>query len=237
MLGVIANVFTVVLGSLIGMLIKKGIPKRISDAVMIGIGFCTIYIGISGALKGSNTLVLIISMALGAVIGELLRIDDGLNALGKFFESKAKSGDKKGKIAEGYVTASLLFCVGAMTVVGSLQAGLTGDCTTLYTKSLLDLVSSLILASTFGIGVLLSASFVFVLQGGIVLLAGLIEPFLSEVVINEMTCAGSVLIIALGLNIMGVSKFKVANYLPVILMPIIICPIYDFIAGLIAKIV
>lgn len=121
------------------------------------------------------------------------------------------------------MTASLLFCVGAMTIVGSLQAGLTGDCETLYTKATLDLISSCVLAASLGIGVLLSDIFVFIFQGGLVLLAGLIAPFLTDYAIGEMTCAGSVLIIALGLNLIGVTKIKVANYLPVILIPPVLC--------------
>lgn len=123
------------------------------------------------------------------------------------------------------MTASLLFCVGAMTIVGSLQAGLTGDCEMLYTKATLDLISSCVLSASLGIGVLLADIFVLVFQGGLVLLAGFIAPFLTDYAIGEMTCAGSVLIIALGLNLIGVTKIKVANYLPVILIPPFLCMI------------
>ncbi|MDD6231407.1 DUF554 domain-containing protein [Frisingicoccus sp.] len=223
MLGVFVNVATVLIGSLVGLLLKKGIPDKVTGALMSGIGLCTIYIGISGALNGENTLVLILSMAIGTIIGTLLDIDGQLNRLAAYVESKFKHEDGQVTVAEGFVTASLLFCVGAMTIVGSLQAGLTGDCEMLFTKATLDLISSCVLAASLGIGVMLSDIFVFVFQGGLVLLARVIAPFLTDYAIHEMTCAGSVLIIALGLNLIGVTKIKVANYLPVLLIPPILC--------------
>ena len=223
MLGVLVNVGTVLIGSLVGLLLKRGIPEKVTEALMTGIGLCTVFIGISGALQGENTLVLILSMAIGTVIGTLLDIDKQLNRLAAYVEARFKQKDGQVTVAEGFVTASLLFCVGAMTIVGSLQAGLTGGCETLYTKATLDLISSCVLAASLGIGVLLSDIFVFIFQGGLVLLAGLIAPFLTDYAIGEMTCAGSVLIIALGLNLIGVTKIKVANYLPVILIPPVLC--------------
>ena len=223
MLGVLVNVGTVLIGSLVGLLLKRGIPEKVTEALMTGIGLCTVFIGISGALQGENTLVLILSMAIGTVIGTLLDIDKQLNRLAAYVEARFKQKDGQVTVAEGFVTASLLFCVGAMTIVGSLQAGLTGDCETLYTKATLDLISSCVLAASLGIGVLLSDIFVFIFQGGLVLLAGLIAPFLTDYAIGEMTCAGSVLIIALRLNLIGVTKIKVANYLPVILIPPVLC--------------
>lgn len=223
MLGVLVNVGTVFIGSLIGLFLKRGIPEKVTEALMLGIGLCTIFIGISGALQGENTLVLILSMAIGSVIGTLLDIDKQLNRLASYVEAKFKQKDGQVTVAEGFVTASLLFCVGAMTIVGSLQAGLTGDCEMLFTKATLDLISSCVLAASLGIGVLLADIFVLVFQGGIVLLAGFVAPFLTEYAIAEMTCAGSVLIIGLGLNLIGVTKIKVANYLPVIFIPPLLC--------------
>ena len=223
MLGVLVNVGTVLIGSLVGLFLKRGLPEKVTEALMIGIGLCTVFIGISGALEGENTLVLILSMAIGTVIGTLLDIDKQLNRLAAYVEARFKQKEGQVTVAEGFVTASLLFCVGAMTIVGSLQAGLTGDCEMLFTKATLDLVSSCVLAASLGIGVLLADIFVLVFQGGIVLLAGLVAPFLTDYAIGEMTCAGSVLIIALGLNLIGVTKIKVANYLPVIFIPPILC--------------
>lgn len=224
MFGVLVNVATVIVGSIIGLLFRKLIPQRATDCVMKGIGLCTIYIGVDGALTGTNTLITIISIAVGALIGELADLDKHLNNFAGKLEDKFKNKDGSGpSIAEGFVTASLVFCVGAMTIVGSLQAGLTGDNTMLITKATLDFVSALIFSATLGIGVMLAAAFVLVFQGGIVLVAQAAAPFLTDYVIQEMTCVGSILIMALGLNIIGVTNFKVMNYLPAIFIPIILC--------------
>lgn len=223
MIGVIANTLTVLLGSAIGLLLKKGIPERVSQAVMTAIGLCTVYIGIDGALSGSNTIVLIVSMVLGTIIGTFLDIDGRINAVGQFFERKFRRDGEKVSVAEGFMTGSLLFCVGAMTIVGSLNSGLSGDHTLIFTKSVLDLISSCMLASTLGIGVMLAAIFVFLFQGALVLGAGLLQGVLTDAaLISEITCAGSVIIVGLGLNILGISKFKVADMLPApFLVPLI----------------
>lgn len=224
MIGVLANVLAVLAGSCIGLVCKRGIPKKVADAIMLGIGLCTMYIGISGAIKGQNQLVAIIAVVLGAAVGTLLDIDHGLTVLGDSLESRfRKPGSAGASVAEGFVTASLLFCIGAMTIVGSLNAGLIGDNQMLYTKSVLDFISSIMLSASLGIGVMFAALFVLVFQGGIVLLAGVLAPILSEVAIVEMTCVGSLLITALSLNILGITKIKVANYLPAILFtPVVV---------------
>ena len=224
MLGTIVNTVAVIIGAAIGMLLKKGLPEKLSDTMMKGLGLCTLYLGISGSLKGENSLILIISMVVGALIGEGIDLDAKLNQFGTWLENKFKSKEGgKVSIAEGFVSASLLFCVGAMTIVGSLQSGLTGDHSMLITKATLDLVSSLIFAASLGIGVMLAAAFVLVFQGGIVLIAQAAAPFLTDYVIGEMTCVGSILIMALGMNIIGVTNFKVMNYLPAIFLPILLC--------------
>ena len=222
MLGVIVNVITVLVGSLVGLLFKKGIPEKVSKAAMIGLGACTLYIGISGSLCGENVLLLIAAVVLGAICGTLLDIDGAINRLAEKVENKFKKEGKKASVAEGLVSATLLFCVGSMTVTGSIQAGLTGDNSILITKATLDLVSSMMLASSLGIGVMLASVPVLVIQGGLVLLAGVISPFMSTGAINEMTCAGSLLIIMIGTNLMGITKLKVADYLPAILFAPII---------------
>lgn len=232
MLGVIVNVITVLIGSSMGLLFKKGIPERVSKAAMIGLGACTLYIGISGSLSGENVLVLIASVVLGAIVGTLLNIDGGINKLANKVEAKFKKNGENVSIAEGIISATLLFCVGSMTVTGSIQAGLTGDNSILITKAMLDLVSSMMLASSLGIGVLLSSVAVFVIQGGLVLLSGLIVPFMSTGAINEMTCAGSILIIMIGTNLMGITKIKVADFLPAILFAPIIHNIVPWIEKL-----
>lgn len=219
MLGVIINVITVIIGSCLGLLFKKGIPERISKATMVGLGACTLYIGISGSLCGENVLILIAAVVIGVITGTLVNIDGGINRLAKKVETVfAKKSGKGVSLAEGLVSSTLLFCVGSMTVTGSLQAGLTGDSTVLITKACLDLVSSAMLASTLGAGVLLSAVSVLVIQGGLVLLAGFLSPFMGPGAVNEMTCAGSLLIIMIGTNLMGITKIKVADFLPAIVI-------------------
>ena len=226
MFGVFINVLTVVFGSCVGLLFKKGIPERVSTATMTGLGVCTVYIGITGSLCGENVLILIAAVVLGAIIGTLLGIDGALNRMAAKVEAKFKKDGDHISLAEGLVSATLLFCVGSMTVTGSLQAGLTGDHSILITKSMLDLVSSMMLASSLGVGVLLSAVSVLGIQGSLVLLAGWIAPLLSAGAINEMTCAGSLLIIMIGTNLMGITKIKVADYLPAILLAPILTNIF-----------
>ena len=232
MMGVIINVVTVILGAAIGLLLKKGIPERVSKAAMIGLGACTLYIGISGSLSGDNALILIVSVVLGAIVGTLLNIDGAINCLAGKVEAKFQKKDGNITLAEGLISATLLFCVGSMTVTGSIQAGLTGDNSILITKAMLDLVSSMMLASSLGVGVLLSALAVFVIQGGLVLLAGVIAPFMSAGAIQEMTCAGSLLIIMIGTNLMGITKIKVADFLPAILFAPVIYNILSLVEKL-----
>lgn len=213
MLGVLVNTLAVIAGSTCGLLFKKAIPQKLSSGVMTALALCTLYIGVGGMLNGANVLLIIIAMVLGAVVGYLLNIDGGISRLGQWVEDRVPRSSS-GTVAQGFVTASLLFCVGAMTVVGSLNAGISGDNTLLYTKSLLDLISSTMLAVSLGVGVLFAAAFVFVFQGALVLLAQVLQPVLSEGAVNAMVCAGSLMILALGLNLLGATKIKVANFLP-----------------------
>ena len=229
MIGVLVNTATVIIGSLIGLLLKKGIPEKFTDAVMIGIGLCTVYIGVSGALQGENTLILIISIVIGSIIGTGIDLDQKISNLGQWVGDRfRKTEGNSHSVAEGFVTGCLFFCIGAMTVVGSLNAGLTGDNEMLFTKSLLDFIASAMLSVSLGIGVLFSAAFVFAFQGSIVLLAGFLQPILTDAAIAEITCAGSLMILALGLNIIGITKIKVANYLPAI----VVAPILNWMLSL-----
>ena len=222
--GVIVNTGTVLAGSLLGLLFKKGIPEKVSRAVMIALGLFTLYIGIDGALGTQSPLIVVASLVLGAIVGTLRNIDGAISRLGLWAERKFKRGDGETvSIAEGFMTASLLFCVGAMTVNGAIEAGVKGVNTLFFTKALMDLVSSAMLASGLGFGVLLSAVFVLVFQGLLVLLAGWIAPVLTPAAIAEMTAAGSLIMVALGLNLLGVTKIKVADYLPAIVFAPVIC--------------
>lgn len=223
MIGTIVNSVAVVIGCLIGFLIKGRLKTNISNTIMSGLGLCVLYIGVSGALKGEDTLLMIICIGIGALIGELIDIDKWLSRLGEIIERKVnKVGKSNIAIAEGFVSASLLFCVGAMAIVGSLESGLRGNHDTLFAKSLLDGVTSIILTSTLGIGVIFSAVTIFIYQGLITLGAGMLANVLSESVINNMTAVGSLLIIGLGFNILGITKIKVANMLPAVILPVLL---------------
>lgn len=233
LIGVAVNTVAVLVGSFFGLLLKKGIPEKFKDILIKAIGLCTIVIGISGALEGENTIIMILSMVIGTIIGTLIDIDKHFNNLGKKIENKFAKKDSTDNFAEAFVTACLVFCIGSMTIVGSLEAGLNGDNEMIYIKSILDLISSFVLASSLGIGVMASAVFVLIFQGAIVLLSSVVAPILSDSVITEMVAVGSVLIFALGLDLTGIKKLKVMNMLPAIFIPIALVPLYEWISGLI----
>ncbi len=222
MLGTIVNSLIIVIGAFIGLFLKGSINKKVSDTIMNGLALCVIYIGISGTLKGDNTIIMIISITLGGFIGEIIDIDKKLEILGQKIEKRFNKNGGKVSVAQGFVSATLLFCVGSMAIVGALESGLNGNHDTLYAKSILDGISSIIFASTLGIGVILSAIIVFVYQGSITLVASFLSMFLNEVVINNMTAVGSLLIVGLGLNILGVTKIKVSNLLPSIVIVVLL---------------
>lgn len=234
MLGVLVNVAAVILGTVIGLIFKKGIPERLINAVMTAVGLCVVFIGISGSLECKNILAVIITMALGALFGTLINIDGALNRFGAFVERKfKKEGSEGSAVGEGMVTATLLFCVGAMAVVGSLNAGISGDNTMLFTKSVLDFVSSVMLTVSLGYGVVFSIFPLFIYQGGIVLLSSLLQPLLNEVAVADLTCVGSLMIMAIGLNMIKVTNIKVADLLPGLVFSPFITYLYVFISGII----
>ena len=232
MLGVWANPIAIVAGGLLGCLLRGGISEKLRRTINYGLAICVIIIGVSGALKTENMLGMIVSVIVGSVIGELLRIEDGVDRLGKWAQSRIAKGDTG--FAAGFVNASLLFCVGAMAVVGSLEAGLLDKPDTLLAKSALDGVFSIILASTYGPGVIFSAVPILVYQGGIALLSGVLSPLLTDPLINEMSAAGSLLIIGIGINSMGCLKdrIRVGNMLPAILMPCVYLPVASLLGAL-----
>lgn len=224
--GVLVNVLTVLIGSTLGLLLKKQIPEKLTTAVMTAIGLCTVAIGVTGVIKGQNQLVMIVSLVLGTIIGTLIDIDGKLTKIGDKLQKK-KGENEKSTFSQGFVTASLLFCVGAMTIVGSMNAGISGDNQMLYTKSVLDLISSTMLGASLGIGVLCSSAFVLVFQGGLVALSMALGSFLNDFAVAELICAGSVMIIALGLNLIGITKIKVANLLPGLVLVPVVCKIFE----------
>lgn len=226
MLGTIVNSLAIICGCLVGLIVKGRLTDKISLTIMNGLALCVLFIGISGVLKGEDTLQIIICIAIGAFVGEIIDFDKKLNDLGDLIERKINSkrkntSNEKISISEGFVTSSLLFCVGAMAVVGSLESGLQGNHTTLFAKSILDGVSSIIFASSLGIGVMLSSIAILIYQGSITLLAGGLSTILTDTVINNMSAVGSLLIVGLGFNMLGITKIKVANLLPAIFIPII----------------
>lgn len=240
MLGVIVNTVAAFLGAGIGLIARKGIPERISDRIIQAMALFVCYVGISGALGGKNTIVILISLALGTLIGELIDLDKWLRKFGEFAERKLAGKKKEGTIdsegsvsfAEAFVTVSLLQCVGAYTLLGGLQAGLKGDYSILYSKAGLDGVSSIVLAASLGPGVLLSPLSLFVVTGGVVVLAQLIAPLLSEAVIADMVSTGSLIIIGQALNMLKVTDLKIMNFVPAMFLPIGLVPAYDYIVGL-----
>lgn len=217
-LGTVVNAIAIVAGSLIGLLFRGGIPQAYNQTVMQAIGLAVILIGFKGALKGENFLLIILSLAIGAVLGEGLKIEARLERLGQWLQRRfAVAGDG---IAHGFVTASLLFCVGSMAIVGALESGLSGNHQTLFAKSVLDGITAIIFASTLGIGVIFSAAAVFLYQGLITLTASSMREFLVPETIRQMTAVGGLLIIAIGINILEIKRIRVGNMLPAIFLPL-----------------
>jgi len=219
MFGTIVNAISIIVGSLCGLLLRKGIPEGYKKTVMQALSLAVMLIGIKSALITDDILIVIISLAIGSVIGELIGIESGLEKLGQWIEKRFSS--ESGSVSKGFVTASLVYCVGSMAIVGSFESGLTGNHQTLFAKSALDGISAIIFASSMGIGVLLSFIPVFLYQGLLTLAAGLIKPFLVESVITQMSATGGLLILAIGINLLGVVKIRVGNMLPAIFVPFV----------------
>lgn len=224
MLGNYVNLLTIVIGSIIGLLVKKGLKDKYKKIVMQAIGLAVVFIGAAGAISGllnpeSEPVLFIISLMIGGAVGELIGIEKALERLGALIQRKM--GSAESNVAQGFVTASLIFCVGTMAIIGSLESGLMGDHNILYAKSVLDGVTSMILASTLGIGVIFSAAAVFVYQGSIIVFASFLEPFLTDNIIREISIIGGILIFGIGVNLLEITKIKTANLLPAIVVPVI----------------
>ncbi|MDR0599432.1 MAG: DUF554 domain-containing protein [Treponema sp.] len=226
MLGPVVNAVTVVVCSLLGRFIIRGIPGRFEDTLKRGIGLAIIYVGIRGALDNKRVLLLIMSLVTGALLGELIDIDRWMNRLGLWVERKLLRGrtgnGAGGSFARGFVSASVLFCSGSMAIVGSMQSGLMGNNETLYAKSILDGSISIVFAASLGAGVAFSAIPVLIYQGGIALLAMAVKDLLTPPVINEMSAVGNLLVAAIGFNFVCLrdgGEIKVANLIPAIFIP------------------
>ena len=237
-LGTIVNFFAVLVCGLLGMLIKKGVPKGLSDALVSAMGICVIYIGIDGALEVApvlpesaflsgglvKVLVMILSLGLGTLIGEIIDIDGLVNKLGERIESRFVKDGEKGKFAKGFVSCSLLFCVGAMTVNGAFQDAL-GNSDILIAKSVIDGIMCFVMASTLGLGCAASSAFVLVYQGILTALGFFIADILPASSISYMSVTGSLIIILIGTNVLGMTKVKTANMTPGIFLPALIAPL------------
>ena len=219
MLGTIVNTVAIIAGSLLGLLFRGGIPKKFTVTMMRAISLAVMLIGFKMALKSDAILLIIFSLVIGSLIGEFINIESRLERLGKRLETRfSKPGSG---VAKGFVVASLVFCVGSMAIVGALESGLTGNHQTLFAKSALDGLFSIIFASSFGIGVLFSSASVFIYQGMITLTSSLMKPFLITAVINQMSAVGGILIMAIGINLLEIQKIKVGNMLPAIFIPLV----------------
>ena len=224
MIGTLINTVLVLIGGGLGLLLRKGIPERIRDTIMQGLALTVMLIGIQGAIKTNDVLCVIVSIVVGGLIGGLLDIEKQLDKLGQFAERKLSS--EEGSVAKGFVTASLIFCVGAMAIVGAMDSGIRGDHSTLIAKGVIDAVTSVFLAATLGPGVLLSAVAILVYQGAIALLSIWIAPILTDTVICEMGATGGLLVLGIGFNLLFPNqKIKVGNLLPAIFVPLLYIPI------------
>jgi len=229
MTGTIVNVIAIVIGSLIGLLMKRGIPAHINTAIIKAEGVAILVIGLNGVLtamlvvgadgrlSADGALLLLISLAVGCLIGELLKIEDRLNSLSGVMERKLKADD----ISKGFIPATLVFVIGAMSIVGAINDGMTGDSTILFTKSMLDFITAIVLTASLGIGVIFAAIPVFVFQGAIAMLARVIAPFVSDEPIRLFSMVGYALVMTLGFNFLADTKVRVANLLPSLIVPVV----------------
>lgn len=230
-LGTVVNGLAVIAGGIAGTLLKSGIPERYKKVVMQGIGLAVVFIGISGSIKEMITIIdgnkldrqfvmlMIFSLVIGGLTGEFLKIEKRLESIGTWFQNKMPG--KGGSFSDGFVTASLVYCVGAMAIVGALEDGLSGNTSTLFAKSILDGVSAVVFSATMGIGVAFSAIPVLIYQGSITLLAGVAKPWLNDMVISQMSLVGGILIFAIGINLLEIKKINVGNLLPSIFIPVV----------------
>lgn len=221
MLGTIINVAAILVGGFLGLLFRKGLPERISATITHGLSLGIMMLGISMGVQTQNFLIVLISLALGAVIGEALNIEGHLNSLGGRLERKFEGGENS-SFAQSFVTASLLYCTGSMAIMGAIEGGISGTYTILVTKALLDGIFAIIFASTMGVGVLFAAVPVLLYQGAITLAAGTIKVFLTNPMITEMNAVGGVLIMGIGINLLEIKSLRLGNLIPAIFIPILL---------------
>lgn len=236
MLGVLANSLAVLVGGIIGMLCGSRIDKKYTDSLMTALGLATIGVGVVSVIGTSDALCIIVCCSVGTVIGELLHIDDGVNALGRLAETKLGSkGSGSGNFTSAFVSCSIMFCIGSMSVMGSVEAGINGDNSILYAKAVLDLIASLAYGAAMGLGAPISFVCVLIVEGGLTLLAGALSPFLTDAVVSEMSAVGGVLLIGLAINLIGLrdKPIRIASMLPAVFLPAAYVPLYAWISSLV----
>lgn len=235
MIAAVVNAILVLAGSMIGLLFKSKIKERYSQTIVAGLALCVAVIGIINAAATQDILAVILCMVFGTVIGELIQIEERLDRLGERLKKRVmkKDGDG-GRFTEGFVTAALLFCVGSMAIMGSLEAGINQKYTIIFSKSIIDCVTAITLAAAMGIGVAFSAAAVLIYQGALTLLATVVGPYLSSAVVVEMSAVGGAMLIGIALNMLEVGKnrIRVGNMLPAVILPIIYVPLAAYLSSL-----
>ena len=230
-MGVIINVIAIVIGTMIGLFLKRGMSEKMSSHIMQGLALITFIIGFKGALVDQDMILLIVSISLGGYLGEMMQLEENIRKFAEWVQDKLSKEGSQNQLAEGFVSAVLIFCVGAMAVMGSLEAGLRNNHGILITKALIDGFASIILTTTKGAGVMLSALAILLYEGGMMVLAQFVAPYLSESIVYAMSAVGSLLLVALGLNLLELTKIKVMNFLPAMFLPIVLIPLFSLIRG------
>jgi uncharacterized membrane protein YqgA involved in biofilm formation len=229
-LGTLVNVAAILGGSMLGLVLKRGFPKRWQETILQGVGLCILVIGLQMALQSKQIILVIVSIVLGTAVGEALDIDNYLTRFGNWVEAKVarhkQSSTPAGSIGEGFIAASLIYCIGAMAIVGSIQDGLVGDHQILYAKSTLDGITAVIFTANLGIGVALSALSVLLYQGSLTILAVYMQSFMTPEIMTELTAAGGVLIMAIACNMIKIMTVRIANQIPALLVVVILAKIF-----------
>ena len=221
MLGPLVNAISIAVSALAGCFLVRGIPPRFEEIIKKAIGLSVVFVGVKGALENQRALLLIMSLVIGAILGELINIDAFMTRLGLWAEKKLKIGGEGNSFSKGFVTASILFCSGSMAIVGSMQSGLTGNHEILFMKSILDAAISIVFAASMGIGVAFSAIPVFVYQAVIALASMALKGILTADIVREMSAVGSLLIAGIGFNFLEIKEIKVANFIPAVFIPLV----------------
>lgn len=234
MIAVFINVALVLLGSVLGLLLKNRFPEALGGAIRTGIGLCTLGIGLSSLLKTADTLCVIVCMVLGIVLGEWIDIERHMDGAGELLKAKLEKPGSQSRFVEGFVTATILYCVGAMAINGSIEAGIHHDYSIILSKSVMDGVTAITFAAAMGVGVAFSVFPILIYQGALTLLAQWVGPYLDPAVINEMSAVGGALIVGISVNLLGLrqEKVKVGNMLPAIFLPMIYIPVSNWLSAL-----